>query len=197
MHVPFWTVKLNDDVMQHETLVSIQKMAFYCYWPHFSAAFSSISSDVLVISLLEGHILREKYESFSSLNFERLSPFINNVTGNTEESLILPLVQATKRNSDAGARRGEPRLVNSPEKEWVMLESAGPGSDSDAHFSRISSKCYQQYSLMQCHHPHRGVCLSAWAEIEKQRSALPATNTINNQKKGGGPYLRPGESWGL
>lgn len=108
---------MNDDVTQHETIVSVQKLAFYCNRPYISTAFSSISSDVLVISLLEGHILHEKCEGFSSLSFERLSPFINNVTGNTEESLILPLVQATKRNSDTGARREEPRLVNSPEKE--------------------------------------------------------------------------------
>lgn len=37
--------------------------------------------------------------------------------------LFSTLVQATKRNLDAVARRGEPRLVDSPEKEWFAHEN--------------------------------------------------------------------------
>ena len=122
-------------------------------------------------------ILLEKYNNFSPLSHERLSPFINNVSGCIEESLLLHPAAAYKEKFRCRSQERRDEVVrfsrtgldlrNSLQTKigCVLkrraLVSAGPGSDPASHSSRISSQRLQHCSFMQFHHPHRGIFLPA------------------------------------
>lgn len=106
----------------------------------------------------EGQIILEKYKNFRPLGCEPLSPLINNVSGSIEESLILHPGASYKekfrcRSQERGAevcrfsrtgmdlRNGLLTKIGCFLKRRVLV-SAGPGSGSASHSSRILSKDY-------------------------------------------------------